>query len=41
MKFKPFWKKEDYPRLIITEVISSEKDAYLSVWKVLLRNTIR
>ena len=24
-------KKEDYPRLIITEIIASERDVYLSV----------
>ena len=33
-------KKEKYPSLIITEIISSEKDVYLSVWKVLLQHTI-
>ena len=25
------WKKEEYPRLIITEIIASERDVYLSV----------
>ena len=34
-------KKEEYPRLIITEIIASERDVYLSVWKVLLHHTIR
>ena len=34
-------KKEEYPSLIITEIIASEKDVYLSVWKVLLQHTIR
>ena len=33
-------KKEEYPSLIITEIIASEKDVYLSVWKVLLQHTI-
>ena len=31
MKFRTFWKKEEYPRLIITEIIASERDVYLSV----------
>ena len=26
-----FWKKEEYPSLIITEIIASERDVYLSV----------
>ena len=34
-------KKKEYPGLIITETIASERDIYLSVWKVLLRHTIR
>ena len=34
-------KKEEYPSLIITEIIGSERDNYLSVWKVLLQHTIR
>ena len=29
-------KKEEYPSLIINEIIASERDVYLSVWKVLL-----
>ena len=29
-------KKEEYPSLIITEIIASERDVYLSVEKVLL-----
>ena len=31
MKFRTFWKKEEYPSLSNTEIISSEKDIYLSV----------
>ena len=31
MKFTTFWKKEKYPSLIITEIIASERDVYLSV----------
>ena len=36
-----FEKKEEYPTLLITEIIASERDVYLSVWKVLLHHTIR
>ena len=31
MQFRTFWKKEDYPTLIISEIIGSERDVYLSV----------
>ena len=31
MKFTTFWKKEQYPILIITEIIESETEVYLSV----------
>ena len=31
MKFKTFWKREEYPSLIITEIFASERDVYLSV----------
>ena len=31
MKFRTFWKKEEYPSLIITEIIANERDVYLSV----------
>ena len=31
LKFRTFWKKEEYPSLIITEIIAFERDAYLSV----------
>ena len=34
-------KKEQCPSLIITEIIASERDVYLSVWKVLLQHNIR
>ena len=34
-------KKEEYPSLIITEIIASERDVYLSVWKVFLQHPIR
>ena len=35
------WKKQEYPSLIITEILASERDVYLSVYKVLLKHTIR
>ena len=31
MKFRTFWKKEEYPTLIATEIIASERDIYLIV----------
>ena len=31
MKFGTFWKKEQYPSVIITEIIASETDVYQSV----------
>ena len=31
MKFRTFWEKKEYPNLIITEIIASERDIYLSV----------
>ena len=34
-------KKEKYPSLIIIEIIASERDIYLSVWKVLLQHIIQ
>ena len=30
-KLRTFSKKEEYPNLIITEIIASERDVYLSV----------
>ena len=42
MKFTAFSKKKDeYPSLIISEIIETERCSYLNVWKVLLQNTIR
>ena len=38
---KHFEKKEKYPSPIITEIIASERDVYLSVEKVLLQHTNR
>ena len=31
MKLRTFWEKKQYPSLIITEIIASERDIYLSV----------
>ena len=36
-----FQKKDEYRSLIISKIIDAEKRGYLSVWKVLLQNTIR
>ena len=36
-----FQKKDEYPSLIISEIIDTERRGYLTVWKVLLQNTIR
>ena len=31
VKFRTLWKKKEYRSLIITEIIASEKEIYLSV----------
>ena len=36
-----FPKKDEYARIIISEIIDAERRGYLNVWKVLLHNTIR
>ena len=36
-----FQKKDECPRLIISEIIDAERSGYLNVWKVWLQNTIR
>ena len=42
MKFRAFSKKKDeYPSLIISRILDSEKHGYLNVQKVLLQNNIR
>ena len=38
--FEHFQKKDEYPTLIISEIIDAERRGYLTVWKVLLQNTI-
>ena len=38
---EPFRKKDEYPSLIIPKIIDAERRGYLTVWKVLLQNTIR
>ena len=40
-KLQYFQKKDEYPSLIIPEIIYAERRGYLNVWKVLLQNTIR
>ena len=39
--FRHFPKKDEYPSLIISEIIDAERRGYLNVWNVLLQNTIR
>ena len=41
LNFDHFQKKDEYPSLIISEIIDAERRGYLNVWKVLLQNTIR
>ena len=36
-----FGKKDEYPSLVISRIIYSERGGYLNVLKVLLQNTIR
>ena len=36
-----FQKKDEYPSLIISELIDAKRRGYLNVLKVLLQNTIR
>ena len=36
-----FQKNDEYPSLIISEIIDAERRGYLNVWNVLLQNTIR
>ena len=31
LKFRAFWKKDEYPSLIISEIIDAEKRGYLNV----------
>ena len=40
-KLEHFQKKDEYPGLIISEIIEAERRGYLNVYKVLLQNTIR
>ena len=41
LNLEHFQKKDEYPSLIISEIIDTEKRGYLNVLKVLLQNTIR
>ena len=36
-----FEKKDEYPSLIISEIMDCEIGGYLNVWKVVLQKTIR
>ena len=41
MQFRTFWKKDEYPSLIISEIMYCERGGYLNVWKVVFQNTMR
>ena len=41
LNLENFQKKDEYPTLIISEIIDAERRGYLTVWKVLLQHTIR
>ena len=41
LNLENFEKKDEYPRIVISKVIDSERSDYLNVLKVLLQNTIR
>ena len=41
LNLEHFQKKDEYPSLVISKVIESERSDYLNVLKVLLQNTIR
>ena len=41
LNLEHFQKKDEYPGLIISEIIDAERRGYLNVLKVLLQNTIR
>ena len=41
MKFRNFEKKDEYPSLVISEMMDCERGGYLNVKKVLLQNNMR
>ena len=41
LNLEHFEKKDEYPSLVISKVIDSERSDYLNFLKVLLQNTIR
>ena len=41
LNLKHFEKKDEYPSLVISRIIDSERGCYLNVQKLLLQNTIR
>ena len=40
MKFRTFWKKDEYPSLIISEMMDCKRGGYLNVYKVLLQKAM-
>ena len=38
---EPFEKKDEYPSLIISEIMDCERGGYLNVWKVVHQKTMR
>ena len=41
MQFRKFEKKDEYPSLIISEIMDCERGGYLNVSKVVLQKTMR
>ena len=41
LNLENFEKKDEYPSIVISKVIDSERSDYLNVLKLLLQNTIR
>ena len=41
LNLEHFEKKDEYPSLLISKIIDSERSGYLNVLNVLLKNTIR
>ena len=41
MQFRTFKEKDEYPSLIISEIMDCERGGYLNVWKVVLQKTMR
>ena len=41
MPIRTFWKKDEYPSLLISEITDCETGGYLNVEKVVLQRTMR